>query len=288
MVRLRRAFLFAPFVSALSGQKQAPNMFANAEAYERFMGRWSRLLAPRLVEFAGLQEGGRVLDVGSGTGSLASAIAERLGKAHVLGIDPSKEYVAYAVSKRRFPDRVSFEVGDAQHLRFPDATFDAAVSLLVFNFIPDRKRALVELRRVTKGGGRISAAVWDYGVGMRMLRVFWDAAVSIDPAAEKLDEKHMPLCRQGELAALWSDGGLRQIEEAPIDIETKFQTFADYWEPFLLGQGPAGAYARRLSHDKLDALRTDVKARLSVKTENQPFVLPARVWAVRGVVPSGR
>ncbi len=142
-------------------------MFGDAAAYERFMGRWSRLVAPQFLDFTGLPERGRMLDAGSGTGSLAFAIAERSGRLGVLGIDPSKEYVAYAMSRNPFPDRASFEVGDAQQLHFPDASFDAALSLLVFNFIPDPKKALSELRRVTKPGGRLSAAVWDYGEGMR-------------------------------------------------------------------------------------------------------------------------
>lgn len=260
-------------------------MFENAEAYERFMGRWSRLVAPRLVEFAGVPEQGRILDVGSGTGSLAFALAERRKRARILGIDPSKEYVAYAASRNPYPDRATFEIGDAQKLHFDNASFDAAVSLLVFNFIPDAAKALGEIRRVTKPGGVISAAVWDYGGAMRLLRVFWDAVTSTDPDAEKLDEKHMPLCRSGELSALWKRAGLQHVGEQPIDITTRFASLADYWEPFLLGQGPAGAYCRGLPPGKLQALHAEVKRRLSLKAEDEPFDLTARVWAVRGIVP---
>jgi ubiquinone/menaquinone biosynthesis C-methylase UbiE len=150
---LRRILLLASVVPVLRGQDRQRNMFEDAEAYERFMGRWSRLVAPRLVDFTGVPERGRMLDVGSGAGSLAFAIAERSGRAQVLGIDPSKEYVAYATSRNPFPDRASFDVGDAQQLHFPDASFDASLSLLVFNFIPDPNKALSELRRVTKPGG---------------------------------------------------------------------------------------------------------------------------------------
>jgi len=260
-------------------------MFGDAEAYERFMGRWSRLAAPRLVDFTSPPELGRILDAGSGTGSLAFSIADSKAKVRVLGIDPSREYVAYASSRKRFPDRVSFEVGDAQQLRFPDATFDAALSLLVFNFIPDPKKALQELRRVTRPGGMISAAVWDYGAGMRMLRTFWDAVVHLDPQAEKLDERHMPLCREGELGGLWRECGLENVDEQPIEITTRFASLADYWDPFLLGQGPAGSYVRRLDRHKAEELRDEVKRRLSLPGEDAPFALDARVWAVRGVVP---
>jgi SAM-dependent methyltransferase len=261
-------------------------MFGGAEAYERFMGRWSRLVAPRLVNFTDLPERGRMLDVGSGTGSLAFAIAELKPRAYVLGIDPSREYVTYAASRTRFADRASFEMGDAQQLRFADASFDAALSLLVFNFIPDPKKALMELRRVTKPGGKLSVAVWDYGAGMRMLRAFWDAAVHTDPGAENLDEKHMPLCRAGDLSALWKQGGLENVREQSIDIRMKFESFTDYWDPFLLGQGPAGSYVRRLERDKLQVLRNEVQRLLSLSAENAPFVLPARAWSVRGIVPN--
>ena len=213
-------------------------MFGDAEKYERFMGRWSRLVAPRLVDFSDLPDRGRVLDGGSGTGSLALAIAERKVRARVVGIDPSKEYVAYANSRNPFRDRASFQAGDAQLLDFPNAAFDASVSLLVFNFIPDPRKALLEVRRVTKPGGRISAAVWDYGAGMRMLRTFWDSAVRVDAGAEKLDEKHMPLCHAGELADLWRRGGLENVHEQPIDITLRFMSFADYWIHFSWDRDP--------------------------------------------------
>ncbi len=283
MMLSRRAWAYGFVVGALQGQNRAPGMFANAEAYERFMGRWSHAVARPLIEFATLPEAGRILDVGSGTGSLAFAIAERYGRASIAGIDPSSEYVAYAKAKNPFSDRVSFEIGDAQELRFGGASFDAAASLLVFNFIPDPEKALREVCRVTKPGGIASAAVWDYGSGMRMLRIFWDAAVALNPAAEKVDEKHMPLCRAGELSDLWRRTGLREIREQSIDIVTRFESFADYWEPFLLGQGPAGAYVRGLDRSGVAALRDEVKRRLT-QGGSPRLDLPARVWAVRGIV----
>jgi ubiquinone/menaquinone biosynthesis C-methylase UbiE len=284
----RRAFLAFSAVTVREGQGQRSSIFGNAEAYERFMGRWSRLAAPLLLDFTDVPDRGRFLDVGSGTGSLAFAIAERKAQSHVLGIDPSKEYVGYANSRNPFPDRVSFQAGDAQQLEFPDAAFDASLSLLVFNFIPDPKKALLEMRRVTKAGGRLSAAVWDYGDGMRMLQAFWDAAASIDRAAEKLEEKHMPLCRAGQLSQLWKQSGLEDVREQPLEITMRFESFADCWDPFLLGQGPAGAYVRGLDRDKLQALRAEVKRRLSLPAEDIPFTLPARAWSARGTVPSVR
>ena len=281
----RRELLAVLTVPVFSARVQRPNIFSDAESYERFMGRWSRLLAPLLVDFVKISDSGQILDIGSGTGSLSFAIAEKRPRCHILGIDPSQEYVAYAKSKNPFPARVNFQVGDAQDLKFPDASFESSHSLLVFNFIPNSRRALQEVRRVTKPGGWISAAVWDYGAGMRMLRVFWDAAASLDARAEALDEKHMPLCRAGELSQLWKDGGLAEVQETPLDIAMRFHSFADYWEAFQLGQGPAGTYARTLGPEKLKSLRSEVKSRLSSAADATPFALPARAWAVRGTIP---
>src|SRR5262245_51665402 len=257
-------------------------MFRNAEAYERFMGRWSRLVAARLIDFANLPDEGNVLDIGSGTGSLSFEIVRRSAAARVIGIDPSKEFVAYATGKNPSRDRITFEVGDAQYLRFADATFESSLSLLVFNFIPDPFKALKEARRVTAAGGVIAAAVWDYGEEMRMLRTFWDAAESIDDRAAKFDERHMPLCSSGELADLWKSAGLRNVRQQPLDIEMRFDSFDDYWHPFLLGQGPAGAYATGLDSDARERLKGELKRRLPMSGEDVSFVLPARAWAVRG------
>jgi SAM-dependent methyltransferase len=260
-------------------------MFADANAYQRFMGRWSRLVAPQLVDFTGVPELGKILDVGSGTGALAFTLAERKPRVHVRGIDPSKEYVEYAKSKNPFPDRVRFETGEAQQLRLGEASFDASLSLLVFNFIPDPMKALREVRRVTKPAGPVSASVWDYGDGMKMLRAFWDGAVNLDSKAEKLDEKHMPLCRAGELSDLWHQGGLENVQERPHVITMEFESFVDYWNAFLLGQGPAGVYVKSLNSDQVNALRREVKSRVSPSAENMPITLSARVWSVRGTVP---
>jgi SAM-dependent methyltransferase len=260
------------------------SMFSAADAYERFMGRWSRGLAPLLVRFADVRDGDALLDIGSGTGALAAAMAVAAPSSRIVGVDPAPAYVAFAQS-RVAGALVRFEEGDAQQLRFPDGTFDRTLSLLVVNFIPDRAKAVAEMARVTRPGGTVAAAVWDYGQGMEMLRVFWDEAVALDPAAASRDERHMPLCRKGELAALWRAHGLRDVAEEPLDVETRFVTFEDYWSPFLEKQGPAGAYVAALPPADREQLRQRLRRRLIGDGPDRPIVLRARAWAVRGIVP---
>lgn len=262
-----------------------PDLFAESNAYERFMGRWSRRLAPLLVEFAAVGERDSVLDVGSGTGALAFALAETSPLVSVTGVDRSGVYVR-AAQERASRDGVRFLVGDSQALQFPDATFDKALSLLVLNFVPDPAKAATEMVRVTRPGGVVAAAVWDYGEGMEMLRVFWDEAVAIDSAADARDERHMPLCRRGELTALWRASGLGQVEAQPIVIELAFADFEDYWSPFLGGQGPAGAYAASLSEAGRAALEARLRPRLLGDRHDGAFALQARAWAVKGVARS--
>ena len=183
-------------------------MFSESEGYERFMGRWSRRLAPLFVDFAGVEVGNDVLDVGCGTGALTFAAAT-VPAVRAVGVDPSSEFVR-AAQRAGDGDRVRFQVGDASALPFPDASFDRTLSMLVLNFVPDTGGALREMIRVTRPNGVVAAAVWDYGDGMEMLRVFWDEAVALDPAAAGRDERHMPLSRRGELSALWQDLGHAQ------------------------------------------------------------------------------
>jgi SAM-dependent methyltransferase len=245
------------------------------------MGRWSRNLAPLLVRFAGVREGDTVLDVGSGTGALTAAIAKAVPSSRIVGIDPSAAYVAQARAQHATAN-ISFEVGDAQQMRFEPATFDRTLSLLVVNFIPDASKALGEMKRVTRKKGTIAAAVWDYGDGMEMLRVFWDEAVALHPKQDGKDERHMPLCRPGELTALWKQHGLQDVVEEALTIETRFASFEDFWTPFLEKQGPAGAYAAGLAPADREALRARLKKRLLGDGPDKPITMHARAWAVRG------
>ena len=273
-------------VSLFGGNAKAGaqnRMFSAGGAYERFMGRWSRDLAPLLVTFAGVRNGDDVLDVGSGTGALTAAVVVVAPSSRVIGIDPAAPYVDLART-RHAGDLVRFEVGDAQQLRFGDGSFDRTLSLLVLNFIPDRAKALDEMIRVTRPGGTVAAAVWDYGQGMEMLRVFWDEAIALSPAMDARDERHMPLSRKGDLAGLWREHGLQDVVEETLTIQTRFVSFDDYWSPFLEKQGPAGEYVASLPASERDQLRLRLRRRLLGDGPDRTIVLAARAWAVRGSV----
>jgi SAM-dependent methyltransferase len=260
-------------------------MFSAGDAYERFMGGWSRALAPLLVRFAGVRDGDAVLDVGSGTGALASAVAAAASSSPIVGVDPAATFVAFAQA-RHPEDLVRFEVGDAQQLRFADGSFDRTLSLLMLNFLPDPEKGLAEMIRVTRPSGTVAAAVWDYGQGMEMLRVFWDEAIALNPHLDARDERHMRFSRRGELGALWREHRLLDVVEDALTIETRFSSFDDYWSPFLERQGPAGAYVATLSANDREQLRLNLRRRLLGEGPDRPIVLGARAWAVRGTVPS--
>ena len=254
-------------------------MFGQAVGYERFMGRWSRMLARQFVEFALLSGAGRVLDVGCGTGALAQAILDASPQAHVVGIDPSRALVEHARSLMR--ERARFDVGDAQRLPFDDGSFDAACACLVFNFIPDQRAALAELCRVVRPGGTVATAVWDHAEGMLMLKTFWDAADAVDPGERLLEEPQPMLDRDG-LIGLWREQGLADCTTASLVFEMRFSSFDDYWQPFGLAQGPAGAYLAAVSPAVRAGIEQELRRRLLVRGRDEPFALSARAWAIRG------
>lgn len=236
---------------------------------------------------AGIRDGERVLDVGTGTGSVAGAVAAAMPASEIVAVDPSEAFIAYA--KKNAPsdgmrDRLRFEVGDAQALRHEDGAFDQAMSLLVLNFVPDHEKAIGEMRRVTRPGGTVSACVWDYDAGMEMLRFFWDEVVALDPAMEPRDERHMKLSREGQLGALWRKAGLRDVQEGALAIEQRYSSFEDYWAPFLKGAGPGGAYVVSLTEERRRALEARLRERLLGGRRDGAFTLKARAWCVRGSV----
>jgi len=257
-------------------------VFGDAQAYEQFMGRWSAPLARRFLDELGMPRPGRVVDVGCGTGNLSRAVAERWPGCEVVGVDPSPAFVEAArEGTADLGSRVRFEPGRAEELPLDDGSVDAALSLLVLNFVPHPAPAMAEQCRVTRPGGILAAAVWDYGRGMSMLRALWDAAARLDPQVTGQDEATMPLGRAGALADLWRRSGLADVRDGSVDVRRRFTSFDDYWDPFLSGTGPAGAYVAGLSDAGREALRAEVRSDLGPG----PFELTSRAWWARGTVP---
>ena len=251
--------------------------------YERYVGRWSRQVAPRFLEWLGVPEGLRWLDVGCGTGALCAAILDHCAPASVAGLEPSEGFLKTA--QENLAGRVALHHGNAIAIPLGDASIDVVVSGLVLNFVPDPRAALAEMARVTVKGGTIAAYVWDYAGRMELMRIFWDAAVALDPAAASLDEgSRFPLCRADALEQLFVSAGLEGVAVAPIDIPTPFADFDDYWQPFLGGQGPAPAYAMSLDDAARARLRDRIRERLPVASDGS-IALIARAWAVRAAVP---
>lgn len=255
--------------------------WVQGDAYEDYVGRWSRAVARAFLAPLGVPGGREWLDVGCGTGALARTIVERAAPATVLGIDRSEAFVADARRRVRDP-RARFEIGDAQALPVASGTFDAVVSGLVLNFVPEPARMLAEMARAARAGGTVAVYVWDYAGAMEMMRLFWDAAKAIDPAAAALDEgARFPVCAPGPLAALLGDAGLGQVSTFAIDVPTPFRDFEDYWSPFLGGQGPAPGYAVSLPDDQRHELRELIRERMAVEPDGS-IRLTARAWAARG------
>jgi SAM-dependent methyltransferase len=261
------------------------DVWAEGEQYERYVGRWSRLVARELLDWLGLPPGLRWLDVGCGTGELSRAILNR-GKAdQVLGVDPAEGFLTCA---RRISDdpRLRFEPGDAQALPVDDGAFDVAVSGLVLNFVPDKEKALAEMRRAVRPGGTVAAYLWDYAGEMQLMRYFWDAAVALDADAAELDEgRRFPVCRPEPLAKLFRDAGLEAVETRSIDVPTVFRDFDDYWTPFLGGQGPAPTYCVRLPDARRASLRERLRSTLP-RDDDGYIPLIARAFAIRSRTPA--
>jgi SAM-dependent methyltransferase len=252
--------------------------WASGDAYEPYVGRWSRRVAPEFLVWLDVPPGRRWLDVGCGTGALSTAILDGCGPTQVVGIDPSPAHVDWAVAHVS-DARARFEVADAAHL--PPLRVDVAVAGLVLNFVPD-PGAAVRAMAGAAAGGTVAAYVWDYAEKMEMVRHFWDAAVALDPRAVELDEGvRFPICRPDPLAGLWHDAGLAEVAVRAIDVPTVFRDFEDYWTPFLGGQAPAPAYAMSLDHDARGALRERIRAGLPIASDGS-IHLVARAWAVRG------
>jgi SAM-dependent methyltransferase len=256
------------------GRVRAVSFDVAAEAYDRFMGRYSLLLSRQLADLAGVRVGQRVLDVGCGPGALTAELVTRLGPGAVAAVDPSEPFVAAA--RARNPG-VEVLQASAEQLPFKDRAFDAALAQLVVHFMADPIAGLAEMRRVTRPNGVVAACVWDHGGGQGPLSTFWQAARELDPEVD--DESQLAGAHEGHLAELFEAAGLHEIEETALSASLEHPSFEDWWEPFTRGVGPAGSYVVTLDPERQLVLRERCRALLPVA----PFVLTARAWAARGV-----
>jgi len=268
--------------AGLDVARDAGDRWLAGDAYEAYMGRWSRQTARLFLAWVRPMPQAHWLEIGCGTGALTSAICARGEPASVTACDPSASFVAYAREHVADP-RVSFAVAGSDDVPRQDGGFDVAVSGLVLNFLPDPEAAVKSLRERVREGGILAAYVWDYAGGMEWLRVFWDEATALDPRAAALDEgQRFPLCAAPALAALFRGSGLAQVDTTGLEIPTEFETFDDYWRPFLDGTGPAPSYVVSLDGPSRARLRARLAQRLPAGSGGH-IRLRARAWAVRGL-----
>lgn len=249
--------------------------------YESYVGRWSRLVACEFLSWLRIPADRRWIDVGCGTGALSQTVLSIASPRYVVGVDASSAFVEYA--RRQVPSlNACFDVRDARFLPFPSESYDAVVSGLAINFIPQAEVAIGEMARILVPGGTAAAYVWDYGGGMQSLRRFWDVAAEIDPDARSLDEAaRFPLCRPGPLKDLFLGAGFEHVQVRAIDVPTHFRDIDDFWSPFLGGQGPAPSYVASLSDERRAVLREHMRAALPIASDGS-ISLIARAWSVRG------
>lgn len=251
------------------------------DSYDAYMGRWSRQVAPRFLDWLGAPPGLDWLEVGCGTGALSATILARCAPRSLLAVEPSEGFIA--VARRNVPDaRARFEVGDAQALPLEASSRDVVVSALVLNFVADRPKAVAEMKRVLRSGGTAAFYVWDYpGGGVQFMRAFWMAAAALDPSARDLTEdRRFPFCTPDQLSALASDAGLQSVECAPIEVPTVFRDFDDFWRPFTLGAGPAPGYCSKLEPAARERLRQKLSDDLARNADGSIGMI-ARAWAVK-------
>lgn len=261
--------------------REATDTWNDSDPYEYFMGRWSRLTAILFLKWLNPPSHLSWLDIGCGTGALSEAIHKNCKPQHLSCIDPSGEFLEKA--KKRLFNKADFATGSASDIPKGDDSFDIVVSGLALNFFPDIDSAMPEMKRVLKAKGTVAAYVWDYSGRMDFLRIFWDAALDVDPNSHKLDEGiRFPICNAGKLSGTFQKAGLTNIETSNLDTYTVFKNFDDYWNPFLGGQGPAGSYLVSLDENLQDALKNNLFKRLPVEPDGSIRLL-ARAIAVRGI-----
>lgn len=258
----------------------AKDRWAGGASYELFMGRWSQSLAQSLVDWLAIPPGCHWLEIGCGTGSLTAQVCERAFPASVLAIDSSPQFVTHARASLA-SKAVEFRVAEAQALPERHSGYDAVVSSLVLNFLPDPRAAAVSMRKVAAEDGVVAACVWDYASGMGFLRRFWHAAVVLDPAARRHDEgERFAICSPDALGAVFRGAGFPYVKVDSLEIVTHFRDFDDFWRPFDGGPGPAPTYLSSLSRDQQRALADRLRGTLPRQPDGS-ILLTARAWAVR-------
>lgn len=257
------------------------SMWGGGTSYEIFMGRWSRLVAREFIQWLHIPGDAQWVDVGCGTGGLTQTVLDLAAPHAICAVDPAEGFLSHAREQIR-DARVQFKHGDACQLPLETAAYDVVVSGLMLNFVPEPFAGLVEMGRVTRLGGTVAAYVWDYAERMEFLRYFWDTAASCDPAAQKFDEGRLfSLCRPERLRELFEASALQEVEICHLDVVTHFRNFADYWSPFLGGQGPAPSYVASLRDSDRHTLQKHLQAALPIAADGS-IKLIARAWAVRG------
>jgi trans-aconitate methyltransferase len=257
--------------------------WGSAGPYEYYAGRWSRKVASEFLDWISVPPGRAWADVGCGTGALVESILAKCAPASIVAVDKAEGFVSQARQNNTDP-RVSFETADATQLPWDRANFDATVSGLVLNFVPNYKAVTKEMARVTKPGGMVAAYVWDYGQSMQMMRHFWAAAIAVSPHDAKLDQgERFPICQPEPLQALFQETGLSSVTCRAIDIPTVFRDFNDYWSPFLGKQGAAPTYLASVNDETREKIRALLESRL-VPSADGTIALRARAWAVQGIV----
>ncbi len=264
----------------MEASRGADSFQASGDAYDRFMGRYSRSLAPAFADSVGVVSGQSVLDLGCGPGALTRVLVERLGAHAVSACDPSPSFVAECSA--RHPG-VDVRLGQAEAVPFDDASVDGTLSQLVLHFVTDPARAAAEIRRVVRPGGTVAACVWDFAEGMELLRLFWDAALAVDPGAPD-EARTLRFGAEGEIAEWLTVAGFEQVEETTLAVSSTYEDFDELWSGFLAGIGPAGSFCVGLP----DAVRSELRSELfdRLGSPSGGFTLGAMARSARGRQPN--
>jgi ubiquinone/menaquinone biosynthesis C-methylase UbiE len=262
-------------------QSDFKDVFGNAKSYESFVGRWSRLVAEKFIDWLEIPSGQAWLDVGAGTGILSQLILQKASPIKVLGIDSSEQLIEFARQQIQ-EERLEFRIGDALNLPIEEPQFDVAVAGLVLNFLSSPPQAVKSMSQAIKNGGTVAAYVWDYSGQMEMMRHFWNAAIAVDPAASEMDSgQRFTICEPNNLRALFESADLKAVELIPIDVQTRFKNFDDYWLPFLGAQGSVSKYLGGINDESRNAIREQLQKQLPINNDGE-IPLVARAWAVKG------